>query len=386
MTFLSVSSSLARNVRPANDHAVFWLQTVMEKNMQPIRLIGIGLACAYLAACDDKAEVATPPQQVRAIRASSSEYQPSAEITGEVKARIQSDLSFRVNGRVTERLVDVGLHVHTGQVLARLDDTEQRADVEVARAGLESAQAIVKQKTLTFERYEALLRSRSIAQATFDQAEMELRTAQASLEAAEAALATAKDALSQTELKADADGIITAREVEVGRVVSAAQAAFVLAHEGPRDAVFNVFEAFFLEGRPLANVEVAPIADRELETQATVREISPFIDTRTGTIRIKVALPEDAQWPLGTPVVGEFRSPPRNGIAVPAGAIASAMGEAAVWHIDPASRSVSLRKIEVARYRTSDLIVAGGIAPQDLIVTEGGKFLKEGQTVAWEGK
>jgi membrane fusion protein, multidrug efflux system len=358
----------------------------MEKNMQPIRLIGIGLACAYLAACDDKAEVVSPPQQVRAIRASPGEYQPSAEITGEVKARIQSDLSFRVNGRVTERLVDVGLHVHTGQVLARLDDTEQRADVEVARAGLESAQAIVKQKTLTFERYEALLRSRSIAQATFDQAEMELRTAQASLEAAEAALATAKDALSQTELKADADGIITAREVEVGRVVSAAQAAFVLAHEGPRDAVFNVFEAFFLEGRPLANVEVAPIADRELETQATVREISPFIDTRTGTIRIKVALPEDAQWPLGTPVVGEFRSPPRNGIALPAGAIASAMGEAAVWHIDPASRSVSLRKIEVARYRTSDLIVAGGIAPQDLIVTEGGKFLKEGQTVAWEGK
>ncbi|MET4689270.1 efflux RND transporter periplasmic adaptor subunit [Sinorhizobium fredii] len=354
--------------------------------MQPFRLIGIGLACAYLAACEDKAEVAAPPQQVRAVRASASEYQPSAQITGEVKARIQSDLSFRVSGRVIERFVDVGSHVRAGEVLARLGDTEQRADVEVARAGLESAQAIVKQKTLTFERYKALLRSRSISQATFDQAEKELRTARASLETAEAALATAKDALSHTELKADADGIITAREIEVGRVVSAAQAAFTLAHDGPRDAVFAVFEAFFMEGRPLADVDVAPVADRALEAQATIREIAPFIDTRTGTIRVKVALPEDAQWPLGTPVVGEFRSPSRKGIVLPAGAIASAMGEPAVWLIDPASRSVALQKIAVARYRQSDLIVAGGVAPQDLIVTEGGKFLKNGQVVAWEGK
>jgi len=354
--------------------------------MQPFRLIGIGLACAFLAGCEEKAEVTPSPQQVRAVRASSAEYQPSAEITGEVKARIQSDLSFRVSGRVIERFVDVGLHVRAGDVLARLDDKEQRADVEVARAGLESAQAIVKQRTLTFDRYEALLRSRSISQATFDQADKELRTARASLEAAEAALATAKDALSYTELKADADGIITAREIEVGRVVSAAQPAFTLAHDGPRDAVFEVFEAFFLEGRPLADVEVAPIADRSVETQATVREVSPFIDTRSGTVRIKVALPDDAQWPLGTPVVGEFRSPSRKGIILPAGAIASAMGEPAVWLINPENRSVSLRKIAVASYRKSDLIVAGGIAPQDLIVTEGGKFLKEGQAVAWKGK
>ena len=363
-----------------------WLQTATEQKMQPIRLIGIGLACVQLAACDDKAEVATPPQPVRAVRASSAEYQPRAEITGEVKARIQSDLSFRVGGRVIERFVDVSSPVHAGEILARLDDSEQRADVEVARAGLQSAEAVARQKTLTYERYEALLRSRSISQATFDEADRELRTAQASLEAAEAALGTAQDALSHTELKADADGIITARDIEVGRVVSPAQAAFTLAHNGPRDAVFNVFEAFFLEGQPLPGVDVAPVEDRAAETRATVREVSPFIDTRTGTIRIKVALPEGAQWPLGTPVVGEFRSPPHKGIVLPAGAIASAKGEPAVWLVAPDSGSVSLRKIAVARYRDGDVIASGGIAPQDLIVTEGGKFLKEGQTVAWEGK
>ena len=354
--------------------------------MQPIRLIGIGLACVQLAACEDKAEVAPPPQHVRAIHASLAEYQPRAEITGEVKARIQSNLSFRVSGRVIERFVDVSSPVHAGDILARLDDSEQRADVEVARAGLQSAQAVATQKTLTYERYEALLRSRSISQATFDEADKELRTARASLEAAEVALGTAEDALSYTKLKADADGIITARDIEVGRVVSAAQPAFTLAHNGPRDAVFNIFEAFFLEGQPLSGVDVAPVSDRTPGARATVREVSPFIDTRTGTIRIKVALPGDAQWPLGTPVVGEFRSPPRQGIVLPASAIASAKGEPAVWLVAPGSSSVSLRKIAVARYRDRDVIASGGIAPQDLIVTEGGKFLKEGQTVAWEDK
>jgi RND family efflux transporter MFP subunit len=358
----------------------------MEQKMQPVRLIGIGLACVLLAACDEKAVVLPPQQHVQAIRASSAEYQPRAEITGEVKARIQSNLSFRVSGRVIERFVDVSSPVHAGDILARLDDSEQRADVEVARAGLQSAQAIARQKALTFERYEALLHSRSISQATFDEADKDLRTAQASLEAAEVALGTAEDALSYTKLKADADGIITARDIEVGRVVSAAQPAFTLAHNGARDAVFNVFEAFFIEGQPLPGVDVAPVADRAPETRATVREVSPFIDTRTGTIRIKVALPDVAQWPLGTPVVGKFRSPPREGIVLPASAIASAKGEPAVWLVAPGSSSVSLRKIAVARYRDSDLIASGGIAPQDLIVTEGGKFLKEGQTVAWEDR
>ena len=354
--------------------------------MQSFRLLGIGLACAFLAACEDKAEVAPPPQQVRVVAASEAQYQPGAEITGEVKARIQTELSFRVSGRVLERKVDVGSHVRAGDVLARLNDTEQQADVSVARAALESAQAVVRQKTLAFERSRSLLQSQAIPRAIFDDAQKELLSAQASLEAAEAALATAEDALSYTELKADADGIITARNIEVGQVVSAAQSAFTLAHDGPRDAVFDVFEAFFLDGPPLTDVEVAPVSDRALDVHANIREVSPVIDTKAGTIRIKVGLQEGAQWPLGTPVVGKLRSSPREGIVLPYTAIASAKGEPAVWLVNTENRSVSLRKISVGRYRQSDFVVTSGVAPHDLIVTEGGKFLKEGQAVAWEGK
>jgi RND family efflux transporter MFP subunit len=353
--------------------------------MKSSRLILYSLVCALLAGCEEKVEGhAAAPQPVRAIRASSSQYQPTAEITGEVKARVQTDLSFRVGGKVIERRVDVGSWVRAGDVLARIEGSEKRADVDVARAGLQSAQATVKQKTLAFERYKALLQSRAIAQATFDLSQEELLTAQGSLQVAEAALATAQDASSYTELKADADKVITARNIEVGQVVSAAQAAFTLAHDGPRDAVFNVFEAFFLEGLPQTDVDVASINDRARTVEATIREVSPTIDMKTGTIRVKVTLPPDAQWPLGTSVVGDFRSPPRKGMVLPSNAMASAGGVPAVWIIDTASRSVSLRKVSVSRYRTQDFIVTGGIAPQDLIVTDGGKLLREGQTVAWE--
>lgn len=148
--------------------------------MQSFRLLGVGLACAFLAACEDKAEVAPPPQQVRVVAASAAQYQPGAEITGEVKARVQTELSFRVSGRVLERKVDVGSHVRAGDVLARLNDTEQQADVSVARAALESAQAVVAQKTLAFERSRSLLQSQAVPRAIFDDAQKELLSAQAS--------------------------------------------------------------------------------------------------------------------------------------------------------------------------------------------------------------
>ncbi len=354
--------------------------------MQSFRLLGIGVACAALAACDEKTEVAPPPQQVRVVAAAETRYQPRAEITGEVRARVQTELSFRVSGRVVERRVDVGSHVHAGDVLARLNDTEQQADVSVARAALESAQAVLAQKTLAFERSRSLLQSQAVPRAIFDDAQKELLSAQAFLEAAEAALATAEDALSYTELKAAADGIITARGIETGQVVSAAQSAFTLAHDGPRDAVFDVFEAFFLDGRPLNDVEVAPVSDPERGVHAGIREVSPVIDGTGGTIRIKVGLQEAVRWPLGTPVVGKLLTSQRDGIVLPYTAIASAAGEPAVWLVNPQHHSVSLRKISVGRYRQNDFVVTSGVTAQDVIVTEGGKFLKEGQAVAWEGK
>ena len=355
--------------------------------MHPCRLVILGLACVWLAGCQEDVESGSaPPQPVRAVRATAVQYRPSAAITGEVRAKVQSDLSFRTGGRVTERLVDVGSRVRTGDVLARIDDAEQRAEVEIARAGVQSAEATVKQKTLAFDRNKALLQSRNVAQATYDQSQMELIAARSALETADATLATALDSLSYAELKADADGIITSRSIEVGEVVSAAQPALTLAHDGPRDAVFDVFEAFFLAGPLSDEVAVTSVAGGTGSLRGEIREVSPAIDTSSGTIRVKVALPEDALWPLGAAVAGEFRLPARSGIVLPWSAMTSAKGEPAIWTVDAATGAVSLRTVTVDRYRTADFIVTGGVAAQDRVVVEGGKFLREGQAVTWEDK
>ncbi len=133
-------------------------------------------------------------------------------------------MSFRTSGRVTDLLADVGDHVRKGDVLARIEQHRARAEVDISRAKLQSAQATRVQKQLAFDRYQTLLQSKAVSQATFDQAKEDLVTA-GSEETAKANLAPPRTKLAYTELKADADGIITARNIEVGQVVSAAQAA-----------------------------------------------------------------------------------------------------------------------------------------------------------------
>jgi len=349
------------------------------------RLIGISLTGMLLAACDDTHKVAEPsPQSVRVMRAAVREQQRGADITGEVRARIQTDLGFRAAGKVVERRADIGSHVLAGDLLARIDDTEQRADVVSAEAGLLAAQATLNQKTLAYRRYEALVESRAIAQSAHDQAKAEMATAQGDLETAEASLAIARDARLHTELRAEADGVITARSIEVGQVVSAAQPAFTLAHDGPRDAAFDVFEAFFLAGQPADKAKIAPVSSPDGGVSAALREVAPVIDTATGTIRVNMALPDDVPWSLGTPVVGRFRTPPSAAITLPWSAMTSAHGKPAVWIVDAATRSVTLRPITVSHYRTGEFMVAEGISSQELVVIEGGKFLRPSQTVSWE--
>ncbi|WP_409160535.1 efflux RND transporter periplasmic adaptor subunit [Pectobacterium sp. B2J-2] len=313
-----------------------------------------------------------------------TEIQPAAEITGEVRARFQADLAFRTDGRVIERLADVGSVVHKGELLARLDATEKRADVSIARAELRAAQSTLKLKKNIFARNQKLRSSGAISQADWDNSREELTSAESSVAVARASLDTALDSLSFTELRADADGVITSRSIEVGQVVSSAQTAFTLAQDGHRDAVFQVFEAYFLNGQPLKNIDVSRVADRTHNIQATLREIAPVLTEGAGTVRVKATLPENLSWPLGTPVVGNFRSPSREGSILPASAITSRRGHPAVWVVDAQKKTVSLRQVSVSRYRTDDFIVTQGVKPQELIVSEGGKFLSEGQAVRWE--
>src|SRR5205823_3042809 len=157
-------------------------------------MAGCAAAGLLLTGCDRKADVAKQPARLVQIETVKlSERRQSITLTGDVQPRVLADLSFRVSGRVTERLVEVGAHVTAGQVLARIDPAEQQADLDSAEAAVSAAESQVKVATSNFNRQQTLLSSGFTTRATFDQAQETLRTAEGSLEAAKAQRDTAKD-------------------------------------------------------------------------------------------------------------------------------------------------------------------------------------------------
>lgn len=344
----------------------------------------LGSTAIMLSSCEKQAQSEAKSLGVATVIAKLTPVVENSAITGEVSARVESNLSFRVSGRIAARFLDVGSPVRKGQVLARMDAEEQKADLGAATANLQSALAQQTQAQLAFDRQQNLIRTQVTTRAALDQAQEALLIAQGSVKSAQAQLDTAHDALSYTELRADADGVITARSAEVGQVAQAAQLVFTLAHDGPRDAVFNVFESLYL-GRNLENkVAVSLLSAPAEKVEAPVREISPTIDSSNGTIRVKVGLEGASDMPLGAPVVGLFRSAARDAIELPWSAMTSKSGKPAVWIIDPASSSVSLRQIDVSDYETGRFAVRAGVSPGEIVVADGAKFLRPGQTVTYE--
>jgi membrane fusion protein, multidrug efflux system len=350
-----------------------------------LRLLAIFVAVP-MAACNPPSASERPPRSVQVMTAKVTDYAPSLSGTGEIAARVSSDLSFRVSGRVIERKVDVGAHVIAGEELARLDPAAAKADLDAANAAVASAEAVLKQNQAAFDRQKQLLGSGFATRSGFDATQQRLRTAQSALDGAKAQAATAADALTYTVLKAEKAGIVTARQIEVGQYAQAAQAAFTIAEDGPRDAVFTVFESIFF-GRPAGNaVKLTLVANPHVTARGHVREVSPTVSTRTGTVVVKVAVDEGAdEMPLGGAIVGEGRFAPRKVVELPWSAAASDGGKLAVWVVDPANSSVSLRQVTAEAFDNETLILAGGVSDGDKVITAGGKFLYPGEIVAPEG-
>lgn len=344
-------------------------------------------SCATLTACAPSEQASEKaPRQVDTVTVKAGPWSETVSSTGEISARVQSELSFRISGRIIERLADVGDRVVAGQVLARIDSEEQQADLQVALASQESAEAQLTQAQQAFDRQESLFNSGVSARSNLDEARESLLRAKASLDSATAQTDTARDTLAQTELRADANGILTTRNAEVGQVAQAAQVIFTLAQDGPRDAVFNVDESLLLGlGQDLEqDIDVRPLTGGS-PMKATVREISPTIDRSTGTIRVKLSIEGETKINLGSPVVAVARYKPVTAIELPWEAMSSDAGQPAVWVVDPRSKTVSLRRVEVMNYRSGRFTIRSGLVPGEIVVTNGTKFISNGETVALKG-
>ncbi len=342
------------------------------------------LALLLVSGCQpDKAAAPRPPTPVEAIKVVFSDYLQTVSVSGEIRARVDSDLSFRVSGKVVERLVDVGDHVAAGDVLARIDPKQQQADLAAAEASVRSAEAQLRQTTAAFNRQKALLAQGFTTRSAYDSAEEAQRTAQGSLDAAKAQLDTARDTLSYSELRADAPGIVTARNIEVGQVTQVASTAFTVALDGPRDAVFNVYEGLVTAQLDDRRVQLALLDAPSITSEGTIREVSPTVDGASGTVRVKVTVQNPRpEMTLGSIVVGTAKLPAVNAAILPSSVLTSDNGKPAVWVIDPQTHAVSLREVNVAAYESMNVVFRGGLKAGEQVVTSGGTRLRPSQVVA----
>jgi RND family efflux transporter MFP subunit len=353
---------------------------------RPMRAaLAVALLAMPLSACNDRA--VTPVERAAFVHTEivqSQDGQGGLTLTGEVQARFRADLSFRVSGRVFARLVDVGAHVNASDLLARLDPAEQQADFDAATAAVAAAEAQLRVAQATFDRQSNLLSSGFTTRVAYDQAQEQLRTAQSTLESAKAQLGTAREALGDTELHARAAGVITARSLEVGQVVQAAQAVFTLAQNGDRDAVFDVSESMFFGDVEGGRVSLTLVADSDATAVGYVREISPAVDPKSSTVRVKVAIqnPPPAMT-LGSAIAGTVGTKPATEITLPWTALTAVGSKPAVWIVDPKTKTASLKPVTVGTYEAGAVLIKEGLEAGDRVVVDGGKLLSSGQPVTY---
>ena len=346
------------------------------------RIVAAALVAATVTGCDRKAPPAPEARPVRTVIVERGAEGETVSLTGQVRAKDQVSLAFRLDGRMIERPANVGDVLTAGQVVARLDPQNQQNALRTAQANLASAEAALTQARLTFGRQQQLLVGGWTPRAKFDEAQEALLSAEAQVDAAHAQVGIAQDQLSYTVLFADAPGVVTATGAEPGEVVRAGQMVVKLARQGGRDAVFDVSEQIIRTGPRDPVVQIALTNDPSVRATGRVREVSPQADPATRTFQVKVGIIDPPQaMQLGSTVTGRIKLSAPPGVEVPASALTEADGRPAVWVVDPKSQTVSLRNVDVLRYDPGDVVISQGLEMGEVVVTAGVQTLRPGQKV-----
>jgi RND family efflux transporter MFP subunit len=346
-------------------------------------LPALSLCLILLSACGEEDE--SEKYEVRPVRTVTIEKRDAGEpivLTGRIEAEDEVSLAFRISGRLLENHGKLGDRVETGQVMARLDPQNEMNNLRTAQANLAAAQGQLTQARNHFDRQDTLLRDGWTTRANHDQAKQALQTAQAQVDAAEAQLGTAHDLVDFTELKADAPGVLTEIGPLAGEVVQAGQMIVRLARQDGRDAVFDAPAQVLTAVPSNPEVMVSLTSDPAVTAKGRVREVAPQANPQTRTFEVKVGLtnPPEAMR-LGATVTGRVETDSIPIIRIPASALTKINQQPAVWIVDPASKTVSIRNIDVLRYGQADVVVSRGLDTGEIIVTAGVQALHPGQKV-----
>jgi RND family efflux transporter MFP subunit len=336
-----------------------------------------------LAACQPEAEKPAPEiRPVRAVTVEKREAGVPVVLTGRIQAQDEVPLAFRLSGRMVERTVNLGDRVQPDQVVARLEPQNEMNALRAAEANLAAAEGQLVEARADFRRQQTLSERGFAAQAVFDRARQAQQTAQSAVDAATAMLKNAKDQVSFTELRADAEGVVTAVGAEQGEVVQAGQRIIQLARQGGRDAVFDVPAQVIRSAPADPRITVFLTDDPAVKAAGRVREVAPQADPVTRTFEIKVGLADPPpEMRLGATVTGRMEVDSGQIIEIPATALTQLDRRPAVWIVDPATSTVSMRNIDVLRFDPATVVVSEGVEPGEIVVTAGVQALHPGQKV-----
>jgi RND family efflux transporter MFP subunit len=305
----------------------------------------------------------------------------SRTFTGIVEARVQSDLGFRVGGKILERSVNMGQRVQKGQVLVRLDPVDLELAFAAQKANVEAARARYIQAKADEARYAVLVSSGAVSRQEYDQARAAFDSAKAQLDAAEAQARVSNNSSEYAVLSADADGVVVRTLSEPGQVVAAGQTVMQLAHDGPREALINLPEGV----RPdLGTVASARLYGQDQMYPARLRELSDAADPASRTFETRYVLEgEAAAAPLGSTVTIELLTKQSAGdqsVELPVGAICDRGSGPGVWIVDEKSE-VKFRSVAIASIGKEQLVVSHGVQVGEKVVALGAHLLHEGQVV-----
>lgn len=347
--------------------------------------IGAALACAavLLAACSRPLPSPEPVRSVKLLTVGLEDMAASAEFAGEVRARVESRLGFRVAGKLVRRQAEPGQRVRAGDLLAQLDPQDYQLAADAGRAQLAAAATNRDLAAADFKRFKELREQNFISGAELERREANLRAAQAQFEQAQAQLAGQGNQTAYTRLLADVTGLVTAVDAEVGQVVAAGAPVLRIAQDGPRDVLFSVPEDRVTSIKIGSEVEV-----RSWSGGATfkgrVREVGASADPVTRTFGIKVAIDGASAPPLGSTVSVLPKALERSGAAViklPTSAFRQDGQTAAVWVLEAATMTVRLQPVQIATADGNDVVVAAGLQPGMQVVVAGVHVLSPGQKV-----
>ena len=336
-----------------------------------------------LVGCEKEAKA---PEPVRPVLSTVLEPNrpDSTVVVGDIEPRYQTDLAFRVLGRLTSRPFYVGDLVSKGQTVATIDSTALELAVRAAKANLAQAEAQLVTTQATEERQRKLIITDATTKQTVDNAEQARAGAEASVASAQANLIKATEQLGYAQLKTDFAGVVTAVSADVGQVVSPGQSVLTVARPDIREAVVDIGEDFPVPleiGLPFTvALELLP----SVQVEGKIREIAPQADSVTRLRRVRIALTNPPEsFRLGSTVTAKAGKAQASILRVPASAVLAQDGANFVWVVDQPANTVSLHKVDVAAEPAGSRITSG-LAPGERIVTAGVHSLKQGQKIRIE--